>query len=329
MNKKRSPLNWGILSTARINQALIKPLRASRRNKLIAIASRDIERAKRYAREWEIPKAYGSYEDLLSDPDVDVIYNPLPNNLHALWSINAAQAGKHVLCEKPLALSIEEIQAMKDAASQANVVIAEAFMYRHHPQTIKVKEMVDSGLLGELCFIRGSFTFKIRRHDDIRLDPALGGGSIWDVGCYPISYSRTILGKEPIEVFGWQRTGPSGVDEVFGGQMRFPDNILAQFDCGFRSPVRAVMEIVGTSGALLIPNPFKPEEREEVYLTNGDKKKTVRISGPELYSGEVEDMADAILHNKSPRISLEDSSNNVETILALRRSAQEGCPVQI
>jgi len=329
MNDTFSSLNWGILGTARINRELITPLRASKRNKLIAIASRDDDRAKSYAREWDIPKAYGSYEALLSDPDVDVIYNPLPNSMHALWTIKSAQAGKHILCEKPLALSLEEIRAMKDAANQANVVIAEAFMYRHHPQTLKVKEMVETGMIGDLCFIRGSFTFRLNRADDIRLDPALGGGSIWDVGCYPISYSRMIIGKEPVEVFGWQRTSHSGVDEVFCGQMRFVGNVLAQFDCGFRSPYRAAVEIVGTSGALLIPNPFKPGRKEKIILTSDGEKKTIQIIGSELYIGEVEDLADAVLLHNSPRISLEESSNNVATILALLRSAQEGCAVQI
>jgi len=329
MNDTFSSLNWGILGTARINRELITPLRASKRNKLIAIASRDDDRAKSYAREWDIPKAYGSYEALLSDPDVDVIYNPLPNSMHALWTIKSAQAGKHILCEKPLALSLEEIRAMKDAANQANVVIAEAFMYRHHPQTLKVKEMVETGMIGDLCFIRGSFTFRLNRADDIRLDPALGGGSIWDVGCYPISYSRMIIGKEPVEVFGWQRTSHSGVDEVFCGQMRFAGNVLAQFDCGFRSPYRAAVEIVGTSGALLIPNPFKPGRKEKIILTSDSEKKTIQIIGSELYIGEVEDLADAVLLRNLPRISLEDSSNNVATILALLRSAQDGCPVQI
>ena len=323
-----SSLNWGILSTARINSALITPLRASKRNKLIAIASRDDDRARSYAREWNIPKAYGSYDAMLSDPDVDVIYNPLPNSMHALWTIKAAQAGKHILCEKPLALSLEEIQAMKDAAKQANVVIAEAFMYRHHPQTLKVKEMVDSGMIGDLCFIRGSFTFGLNQTDDIRFDPALGGGSIWDIGCYPISYARMIMGIAPVEVFGWQRTSHSGVDEVFCGQMRFVGDVLAQFDSSFRSPYRVAMEIIGTHGALLVPNPFKPGRKEKIILTIDGENKTIPISGQELYIGEVEDMADAVLLHNPPRISLDDSYQNVATILALLRSAKDGCPVQ-
>ncbi len=312
-------------STAR----LIKPLRASKRNILVAVASRDMVRADQYAREWKIPKAYGRYEDLLSDPDIDVIYNPLPNSLHAEWTVKAAQSGKHVLCEKPLALSFAEIQAMKEAVQQSKVVIAEAFMYRHHPQTLKVKEMVDTGAIGDLCLIRGSFTFNLKGKDDVRLDPALGGGSVWDVGCYPISYSRAIIGKEPVEVFGWQRTGLSGVDEVFTGQIRFAGNVLAQFDCGFRGLFRATMEIVGTSGAIFIPNPFKPGKKEKIVLTRDEEKKIIQINGPELYSGEVEDLADAVLLGRAPRISLEDSAGNLATILALYQSAKESRPISI
>lgn len=329
MNSGSSILRWGILSTARINRALIKPLRASKRNILVAVASRDMDRADQYAREWKIPKAYGRYEDLLSDPDIDVIYNPLPNGLHAEWTVKAAQSGKHVLCEKPLALSFDEIQAMKEAEQQSKVVIAEAFMYRHHPQTLKVKEMVDAGTIGDLFLIRGSFTFNLKRKDDVRLDLALGGGSVWDVGCYPISYSRAMIGDEPVEVFGWQWTGHSGVDEVFIGQIRFAGNVLAQFDCGFRGLFRATMEIVGTRGAIFIPNPFKPGKKEKIILTRDEEKKIIQINGPELYSGEVEDLADAVLLGRAPRISLEDSAGNLATILALYQSAKENRPISI
>src|SRR3990170_3418207 len=183
-------LRWGLLSTARINQALMAPLGSSTRNRLVAVASRIPERGEAYAREWNIPRAFASYEAMLADPDIDVIFNPLPNRLHAEWTIKAAQAGKHVLCEKPLAITVEEVDAIEAAARQAGVVVAEAFMYRHHPQTLKVRELVDGGAVGDLWLVRGSFTFDLTRESDPRLDPALGGGSIWDVGCYPISCSR-------------------------------------------------------------------------------------------------------------------------------------------
>jgi len=294
---------------------------------LAAVASRDLDKAKEYATEWNILHAFGSYEAVLADPDVDVIYNPLPNSLHAEWTIKAAQAGKHVLCEKPLAITVEEVDEITAAAKQAGVVVMEAFMYRHHPQTLKVKELVESGEIGKLQLIRGSFTFKIDNEEDVRLNASLGGGSIWDVGCYPISYARLIAG-EPVEVAGWQITGQvSGVDETFVGQMRFPNNVYAQFDSGFRTPVRTHIELAGDQGSLTVPIPFTPKLNEEIIITHGNEKRVITIPGEDLYLGEVENMADAILHGSATGMSLADSRNNVATIQALLRSASEGKPI--
>ena len=322
-------LNWGLLSTARINSALIPPLGASSRNRLLAVSSRSQESANQYAQERNIPRAYGSYEALLADPEIDVIYNPLPNHLHAEWTIKAVEAGKHVLCEKPLALSVEEVDAVQEAAHKHGRVVAEAFMYRHHPQTLKVQEIVKSGSLGYLKLMRGSFSYVLNREGDVRLDPAMGGGSIWDVGCYPISYARTVVGESPREVFGWQVTGPTGIDETFVGQMQFAGNVLAQFDSSFVIPFHWFMEIIGSEGTLNIPNPFKPGINEKIFLTCGDKTETIEIKGQELYIGEVEDMADAILLGKEPRISLDDSRTNVGVISALLESARIGRPVKL
>jgi predicted dehydrogenase len=317
-------LNWGLLSTARINRALIIPLRATKRNHLLAVASRTQESADRYAREWKIPRALGSYEALLADPEIDVIYNSLPNHLHAEWTIKAVEAGKHVLCEKPIALSVDEVDAMKESARKHGRVVAEAFMYRHHPQTLKVQDIVKDGSLGALKLIRGSFSYVLTRAGDVRLDPAMGGGSIWDVGCYPISYTRTVAGETPLEVFGWQVTSPTGIDETFVGQMRLNHEVHAQFDCSFAIPFHAFMEIIGSEGTLNIPNPFKPGVDEKIFLTREGKTETIQIKGQELYIGEVEDMADAVLLGHSPRISLDDSRANVAVISALLESARAG-----
>ncbi|HET9590738.1 MAG TPA: Gfo/Idh/MocA family oxidoreductase [Anaerolineales bacterium] len=317
-------LNWGLLSTARINRALIPPLRASKRNRLLAVASRIQETADRYAQQWKIPRAHGSYEALLADPEIDVIYNSLPNSLHAGWTIKAIEAGKHVLCEKPLALSVDEVDAVQAAARRHGRVAAEAFMYRHHPQTLKVLDIVQRGSLGKLKMIRGSFNFVLSRQGDVRLDPALGGGSIWDIGCYPISYARTIVGEAPLEVFGWQVTGRTGIDETFVGQMRFAQDVHAQFDSSFAIPSHTFMEIVCSEGTLNIPNPFKPGIEERIFLTHDSKTDTIKIKGQELYSGEVEDMADAILLRHAPRVSLDDSRANVAVISALLESAHSG-----
>ena len=171
-------LNWGLLSTAKINRALIKPLNASKRTRLLAVASRSISSAEAYAREWNIPRAHGSYEALLADPEIDVIYNSLPNHLHAEWTIKALRAGKHVLCEKPFALTLAEVDAMSQAAHETGKVLAEAFMYLHHAQTLKIKEIVESGVLGKLQLIKGAFTFTLTREGNYRWMEEMGGGSI-------------------------------------------------------------------------------------------------------------------------------------------------------
>ncbi len=321
-------LRWGILSTARINRSLIPPMRASPRSELSAVASRSPEVAEAYAKEWGITRALGSYEALVADPGIDVVYNPLPNSLHAEWTIRAVEAGKHVLCEKPLALTAEDVDAVAAAASKAGVVVAEAFMYRHHPQTRKVEELVKGGAIGTLRLVRGCFTFNLTRERDVRLDPALGGGSIWDVGCYPISFARLLAGAESLEVVGWQQLGPTGVDEGFTGQLRFPDGVHAQLDSGFRAPLRTLVEVVGSEGTITVSQAFKPEARQPIVLARGDGVERIEAAG-DLYLGEVEDMADAVLLGKPPRVSLADSRGNVATIVALLRSAREGRPVAL
>jgi predicted dehydrogenase len=217
---------------------------------------------------------------------------------------------------------------MQAAARKHGRVIAEAFMYRHHPQTLKVQELVKGGVLGDLRLIRGAYTYRQSREGDVRLDPAMGGGSLWDVGCYPISYARSVIGAEPLEVFGWQVIGPTGIDESFVGQLRFERNIYVQVHSSFVTPLRAFMEIVGSQGTLNIPMPFKPGASEEIYLTRGDKTETIKTKGQELlYIGEVEDMADAVLLGREPRISLADSRANVAVISALLESARSVKPV--
>ena len=322
-------LHWGLLSTARINRSLIPPLRASKRNQLVAVGSRAQDSADKYAQEWKIPRAHGSYEALLADPEIDVIYNPLPNHLHAEWTIKAVEAGKHVLCEKPLALNVEEVDAIQSAARKHGRIVMEAFMYRHHPQTLKVQELVKNGSLGTLKLIRGSFSYVLSREGDVRLKPEMGGGSIWDVGCYPISYARMIVGENPLEVFGWQVAGPTGIDETFAGQMRFANDVLAQFDSSFVIPFHTFMEIVGSDGTLNIPRPFRPGTDEKIYLTQGEKTETIKIPGQELYVGEVENMTDAILLGHEPRVSLDDSRANVAVIYSLLESARTGKSIKL
>lgn len=323
------PLRWGLLSTARINRALLGPLRRSKRNCLVAVASRTREKAEAYARQHHIPRAYGSYEALLADPEIDVIYNPLPNHLHAEWTIRAVEAGKHVLCEKPLALSEEEVLAIQQAAAQHQRVVAEAFMYRSHVQTQRVRTIVHSGLLGEVKVVRGAFSFLLERREDYRLYPEQGGGSLWDVGCYPLSYARAILGTEPLAVFGQQTIGPTGIDETFVAQLSFPGGRYVQFYSSFALPYFVCMEFIGSEGRLYVPNPFNPGRRERLLLTRRGKTHTIHLRGTPPYQSEVEDMAEAILYQRPPAVTLEDSLGNVRAILALFESARRGRPVEL
>ncbi len=322
-------LRWGLLSTANINQALFEPLRKSRRNTLLAVASRDRSKAEAYARKHKIPRFHASYADLLSDPDIDVVYNPLPNSLHAEWTVKAVQAGKHVLCEKPLALSVDEVDAMFAAAEEHGKIVTEALMYRSHAQTLKVRDIVQDGKLGRVRLVRGTFTFSGVTPGNYRLDPAMGGGALWDVGVYPLSFTHFVLGAEPLEVFGWQTMGPTGVDESFVAQLRFPGGIQLQMDCSMALPYHVFMEIVGDEAALVVPQPFNPGLKNSIYLTRKGKTETIQVNGAGTYVGEVEAMADAILEGAPPAVPLADSRGTVAALQALFESARTGKAVSL
>ena len=319
-------LRWGILGTARINRALIEPIKLSRNSILTAVASRSQAKAEDYANTWGIPRFYASYEDLLSDPEIDVVYNSLPNSLHAEWSIKAMQFGKHVLCEKPISTSLRDTDSIIATANKTGMVIAEAFMYRHHPQTIMVKHMIDDGEIGKLQLIRGSFCYTNTRSADPRFDPDLGGGSLWDVGCYPINYARYVTSDEPDEVYSHQIIGPTGIDLLSAGQLHFSRGVISQFECSFISPEKSLMEFTGDKGRIIVPEPYKPGIRTKLIFEMDGHHKNIKINGTKLYQGEVEDIENAILNGTSPRISLMDSRANIiviETLYESARSAKE------
>jgi predicted dehydrogenase len=321
-------LRWGLLGTARINHSLIPSLRATKRNQLVAVASRSLEKAQDYARTWKIPIAYGSYEALLDNPDIDVVYIPLPNHLHAEWAIKAAAAGKHVLCEKPLALSELEVDQIITAARTHHVHITEAFQYRHHPRTLKVKELIDAGEIGELRYIQGSFSYPLNRPEDYRWNPDQGGGSLWDVGCYPLSYAMLAAGAAPVEVMGWQKKAASGVDASFIGQLRFANDLLAQIQCSFEMHRTMKMELIGTTGTILIPTFLRTQNQQRVILQK-ERERIFCFRREELFRGEVENMAEVILDGQTPRLPLEESRQIIRCLTALYRSAQIGKPVML
>jgi len=251
-------LRWGILGCARISRrGLIPGVQGSKTGALAALASRDLDRARAWAEEFAIPKAYGSYEEILTDPEIDAVYIPLPNELHKPWVEAAADAGKHVLCEKPLALDAAEARAMAAYCRSKGVLLMEAFMWRHQPRTLELKAKVVDGLIGDLRLIRASFSFPIDA-DDWRLDPARGGGALWDVGCYGVSTARLFAGSEPIKIRATARFHAKNVDASLAAVLEFPVGVLAAVDCSFEQPFRCTYELVGTKGVIEVPDAYLP-----------------------------------------------------------------------
>lgn len=321
-----SRLGWGLLSTARINRRLIPAIRAAERAELVAVASRDRSRAEAYAAEWDIPRAHGSYQALLENPDVDIVYISLPNSLHAEWAVRAAQAGKHVLCEKPLAPTVDECDRIIAAAESTGMVIVEAFMYLHHPLIHQARRLVREGAVGQVRLVRGAFSFYLDRPHDVRWDPDLSGGSLWDVGCYPVSFIRWIAG-EPEQVFGWQKVGESGVDETFSGLLRYDNGVLGLFDCSFRCQFRTQAEVAGTEGTLTIIGPYAIGEESHLLLSQGlGQEEVIRQPFVDAYQCEVEAITAAILEGAALPLPLSSSRANVATLVALYEAARQGKP---
>lgn len=329
-------LRWGLLSTANINKALIGPIQASPRSELTAVASRDIERARAYAAERGIPKAHGSYEALLADPEIDAICLSLPNGMHAEWAIKAMQAGKHVLCEKPLVVSMAEFAQVEAAAHATGVTIFEAFMYLHHPQTRQALEMVRGGQLGKLQLVNSWFNFFLppERSTNVRLSSDLTGGSAWDVGVYPNSVSITMMGEgAPVEVWAQQTVGESGVDVAMTAQLRFASGSVAQISSGFRTPFREAVYLVGDKGILHIHEPWKPGlagKESTMTLTDLDgSSKTIVTPATDPYLCEVQAMEACVLDGAAPVVSLADSRSFLRSMLAIYESARTGQVVRL
>lgn len=324
-----SPLRWGILSTARIGlNRVIPAMRETPSATVVAIASRDLERARAAAAQLDIPRVYGSYDALLADDGVEAIYNPLPNSLHRPWTLKAAAARKHVLCEKPLALNAAEAEELVAACQRAGVLLQEAFMYRFHPQIDATRRLVQEGALGSPALVRSGFTFTVRGPRDIRLDPTLGGGALMDVGCYCVNISRLLLG-EPITV-GGTRQEENGVDRITTGTLQFHGGAIAQFDCALRLPFRQFCEIVGTDGTLTLYRPFLPGgDPPSVLLRTGEREEQVRIEGVNHYTRMVEAFADYVRNGTPPRFPASDAVKNMRVLDAVRRSAETGSPVAL
>jgi xylose dehydrogenase (NAD/NADP) len=318
-------IRWGLLSTANINRRVIPAIRASRRGELAAVASRSLDNASAYAQQWEIPIAFGSYQEMLDSDQVDAVYISLPNHLHADWSIRALEAGKHVLCEKPLATSVQDVDRMTAASLASGKTLAEAFMYLHHPQTTITRQWLLEGNLGEVCGLQSVFTFKIRDRDNIRLAPEYGGGCLWDVGIYPVSVAMTMMGGSPEWVAAFQWLGPSGVDEDFSGLLNFSGDRQAQVFSSFRSPFHTALEIYGTAGRLRLNRPFiglEQDRRLTFYPAEGDPQE-IPVPETMLYLGEVDDIHAAILDGQPQAIPLERTRQWIGVLESLYRAARQ------
>jgi predicted dehydrogenase len=322
-----SPVQWGIVSTADINRKVIPGAHASDKIDLVAVASRDRARAEAYAREWEIPRAYGSYEELLADPDLEAVYISLPNTLHAEWSIKALEAGKHVLCEKPFTRHPEEVEASFDAAERHGRLLSEAFMYRHNPQTAKLVELVHAGTIGELRLIRSTFSYGLYDEENIRLRTDVEGGALMDVGCYNVSGSR-LLGGEPERVWGEAWYGPSGTDWVFTATLRFPGDVIAVFDGGTALVERDELEAVGSEGSLYLDDPWHCNV-PVIEVRRDGKVERIELDPVDSYRLELENVSDAIRGEAELLLGREDAVAQARTLEALHRSATTGAPVSL
>jgi xylose dehydrogenase (NAD/NADP) len=320
-------VRWGILSTARINRHVIPASRASEKVELVAVASRDAGRARDYAREWGIERAHSSYEALLADPEVEAVYVSLPNALHCEWSTRALEAGKHVLCEKPLSRRTAEVEAAFDAAERGGRLLMEAFMYRHNPQTERLVELVAEGAVGDLRLVRSAFSFGVGDPANIRLAADLDGGGLMDVGCYCVSGSRLLAG-EPERVYAEQVLGPSGVDVVLAATIRFSGNVLAQFDCGVALPVRDELEAIGSEGSIFLDDPWHCRE-PTIELRRDGGVEEIRLEPADSYLLELENLSDAIRGETAPLLGRADAVAQARALEALARSAESGVAVAL
>ncbi|MGZ4214845.1 MAG: Gfo/Idh/MocA family protein [Solirubrobacteraceae bacterium] len=320
-------IRWGIMSTARINSKFLEGARQSSALEILAVASRERETAERYAAENGIERAYGGYDALLADPDVDAVYISLPNSMHVEWSVRALEAGKHVLCEKPLGRRAADVNRAFDVADREGRLLMEAFMYRHNPQTRRLVELVRDGAVGRVRLIRSAFSFAEADPANVRLTTALDGGALMDVGCYCVSGSRLIAG-EPQRVGAEQVAGGDGVDIVFAATMRFADDVLAHFDAGLALNTRDELEVVGDEGSLFLDDPWHCLE-PVIEMRRHDTCERIEIEVVNSYRLEAENMSAAIRGEAPLLLDRADALGQARTIEALYEAADTGLPVTL
>jgi D-xylose 1-dehydrogenase (NADP+, D-xylono-1,5-lactone-forming) len=320
-------LRLGLLCTASINRMILGGAAASEQVDVVAVSSRDPARAQAYAAENGIPRWHGSYEALLADPDVDAVYISLPNLLHHEWTMRALAAGKHVLCEKPYSRRPAEVDEAFDEADRRGLVLMEGFMYRHHPQTLRLVELVGGGAIGRLRFVRASFSFRLEDETNIRALPELEGGALMDVGCYCVSGSRLLAG-EPEQVAAEQVVGRTGVDVALAGTLRFPDEVVALIDCSFLLPRSQRLEAEGEEGSVVVEAPWRVDWGGDVVLRRGGETTRVEAEDANSYRLELDDFAGAV-SGETPRLGRVDALGQARVIEALYRAAGEGRTVRV
>lgn len=328
-------LRWGIVGCAGIAiRSVIPGIQQSSRGEVVAIASRDEEKAKQTAEKLGIPKAYGSYEALVADGDIDAVYIPLPNHLHKEWTIRAAEAGKHVLCEKPFALDASEAQEMVDACDKHGVKLAEAFMYRYHPRYSRIKDIIASGEIGTIRGIHGAFTFNNSGNTtNFRNDQSMGGGSLYDIGVYPISAARLLLGREPeaATVHAFFSPEHGGVDMMASGLLEFAGGVGLTFDCAMWAAGRNTLEVLGTDGRIELPSAFvcSPNEPSVFYVTAKGKRREEQMDAVNQYSLQADDVAASVLDGAPLSFASSDAIANMRVVDACLESARTRSRVTI
>jgi D-xylose 1-dehydrogenase (NADP+, D-xylono-1,5-lactone-forming) len=327
-------IKWGVLGNANIARVCVIPALQKSSNGLVyALATRSPETGIQVATEHNIPRVYGTYEDLVADPEIQVIYIPLPNHLHYYWTLRALEAGKHVLCEKPLACNARQAREMAVSAKKAGLLLMEAFMYRFHPRSRRIKEMVADGFLGVPVLVRAAFCYHMEENvlasgECSRLQPKMGGGALLDVGCYGVSVARWLMGKEPLGIQGQAVYHASGADVHFVGSLRFPGKGLATLEASFISTLQQTYTVVGTQKAIELPHDaFIPWEREALFLLRDQEaeegEKQV-IAGADEYQLMVEHFSDAVAGKVALAFSPEESVRNMQVLDGLAEAAQTG-----
>jgi predicted dehydrogenase len=315
------------MSTARINRKFLAGAREASDVEIVAVASRTRESAERYAQEHGIARAYAPYENLLADPAVEAVYISLPNSMHVEWTVRALEAGKHVLCEKPLSRRADEVIRAFDVAERAGLVLSEGFMYRHHPQTQRLVELVAGGAVGALRLVRATFSFPLPDAPNVRLSRDLDGGALMDVGCYCVSATRLLAG-EPLQVTGQQALGGDGVDIGFAATMLCPDDVLTHFDAGMSFAPRDELEVVGDLGSLFLDDPWHCVDPVIERRREGDVER-IEIERANPYRLEAENVSAAIRGREPLLLGREDAVGQARAIEALYAAAAGGRTVAL